>query len=234
MNRAIARITVTTLALAGSVGLSACQSDQIAASQPPTTPAVAVTPSSPAPTPAPSSPATSTPAPSSPATSTPALSSPAPSNPATAPAAPPTSPTADSVRSAFAGTPEDWNHGLDHGSHMFTSPDGTFHCGIESADDSRSARAGCQGDTSPLPARPTSCPTSTLWGDGMTVDANGSTHFLCADDVEFPSRTAAPLAYGQMVTALGFTCASRHDGIWCRDDNTGHGFRIASDSNVTF
>lgn len=212
MNRSMARIAVTTLALAGAVGLSACQPEQVAASSPPTTPAVAVAPSSPAPPPA-----------------TPHTT---PGSPDTTPDSPGTTP--GSVQAAFTGTPEDENHGLDHGSYMFTSPDGTFHCGIESADGSRPARAGCQGDTSPVPARPTSCSTTTLWGDGMTVDANGSTRFLCADDAEFPSRTAGPLAYGKMVTALGFTCASRHDGIWCRDDSTGHGFRIAPQSNATF
>ena len=34
--------------------------------------------------------------------------------------------------------------------------------------------------------------------------------------------------------AVRFTCASHEDGKYCRDDTSGYGFRIASESNATF
>ncbi len=39
---------------------------------------------------------------------------------------------------------------------------------------------------------------------------------------------------GSIVSHLGFSWASHEDGMYCRDDTSGHGFRRASESNATF
>lgn len=133
----------------------------------------------------------------------------------------------------FAGRILDENHGLDHGRFLFTSANGAFSCGIVSGSDEHPAYAGCAGSTQPVPPRPDSCPPGTGWGGGMSVDAVGNVAFRCADGAGYDAG-AQVLPYGSVARALGFSCASHREGIYCRDNPSGHGFMIAPEDNTTF
>lgn len=113
----------------------------------------------------------------------------------------------------------------------FTSPDGEFQCGIIELP-SR-VEAGCQGATTPVPPRPESCMIN--WGSGIRVTGTGRGEFLCAGGLVYTSGgTDAALPVGKSVSSFGYTCASEPDTVTCRNDDTGHGFRIAQTSNETF
>lgn len=119
------------------------------------------------------------------------------------------------------------------GAFYFSSPDGQFQCGIVTL--SSRTEAGCQGVTSPVPPRPDSCMIS--WGNGIRVTNEGAAEFMCSGGAVYTSggeQIDPPLAVGQNVVADGYTCTSAVDGISCTNTDTGHGFRIAPDSNETF
>lgn len=127
----------------------------------------------------------------------------------------------------------DVSHAMDNGGYYFTSPSGRFHCGILSGYDGSPAQAGCIGPTQPLPPRPSWCPKETGWGVGMYVDDTGAVEFDCRGDMPY-DPVSETLDYGMGVTAIGFTCAMHENGVYCRDNTTGHGFRIAKMSNSRF
>lgn len=113
----------------------------------------------------------------------------------------------------------------------FTAPDGGFQCGIIELP--TRIEAGCQGATTPVPPRPESCMID--WGSGIRVTGTGRGEFLCAGGLVYTSGgTDTVLPVGKSVTSFGYTCESAATGITCRNDDTGHGFRIASTSNETF
>ncbi|MET4047961.1 MULTISPECIES: DUF6636 domain-containing protein [unclassified Rhodococcus (in: high G+C Gram-positive bacteria)] len=119
------------------------------------------------------------------------------------------------------------------GAYYFSSPDGQFQCGIVTLP-SRT-EAGCQGATTPVPPRPESCMIS--WGNGIRVTNEGAAEFMCSGGAVYTSGGATidpPLEVGQQIVGDGYTCISAADGISCNNDETGHGFRIAADSNETF
>lgn len=129
-------------------------------------------------------------------------------------------------------TPQTTYAALD-GAYYFSSPDGQFQCGIVTL--SSRTEAGCQGATSPVPPRPEDCMIS--WGNGIRVTNAGPGEFMCAGGAVYTSGGETidpPLGMGQQIVADGYTCLSAPDGISCTNDETGHGFRIASDSNDTF
>jgi hypothetical protein len=125
---------------------------------------------------------------------------------------------------AFSGAPE---------SYFFQSPDTKYLCGFDAQ------RAACQGSTQPIPARPASCPEGGPgWGHGMFVTPQ-ETGFVCAGGVMYYPVGRQPedkdrLTEGQAISALGFTCTAEKTGIQCKHDASGHGFRIAPDSNERF
>ncbi|GAA4485626.1 hypothetical protein GCM10023094_40740 [Rhodococcus olei] len=93
--------------------------------------------------------------------------------------------------------------------------------------------AGCQGVTTPVPPRPESCMVD--WGSGIRVTGTARAEFLCAGGLVYTSGGVdAVLPVGQKVASFGFTCTSEANGITCRKDDTGHGFRIATNSNEVF
>jgi hypothetical protein len=115
----------------------------------------------------------------------------------------------------------------------FSSPVGGFECGIISLP--TRTEAGCQGATTPIPARPENCMVN--WGNGIRVTGNGPGEFLCSGGPVYTSGVSAAdsvLPVGDKVSSFGFTCKSEAKGVTCVKDDTGHGFRIATDSNDTF
>ncbi|MFD4181622.1 DUF6636 domain-containing protein [Rhodococcus sp. NPDC058514] len=115
----------------------------------------------------------------------------------------------------------------------FSSPTGGFECGIISLP--TRTEAGCQGTTSPIPARPDNCMVN--WGNGIRVTGNDPGEFLCSGGPVYTSGVSAAdsvLPVGDKVSSFGFTCKSEATGVTCVKDATGHGFRIATDSNDTF
>ncbi|CAM3000084.1 DUF6636 domain-containing protein [Prescottella defluvii] len=117
-------------------------------------------------------------------------------------------------------------------SYFFTSPDGTFNCGIVRLP-SRT-EAGCEGPTSPIPPRPDDCVVS--WGNGIRVENAGRGAFMCSGGRVYTSGTGTDpvLAPGVELTQLGYTCATTATSVTCANDETGHGFTVAPDSNETF
>lgn len=119
------------------------------------------------------------------------------------------------------------------GAYYFSSPDGQFQCGIVTLP-SRT-EAGCQGTTTPVPSRPEDCMIS--WGNGIRVTNEGPAAFMCSGGAVYTSggeQIDPPLEVGQQIVGDGYTCTSAVDGISCTNDDTGHGFRIAADSNETY
>lgn len=115
----------------------------------------------------------------------------------------------------------------------FSSPTGGFECGIISLP--TRTEAGCQGVTTPIPAKPENCMVN--WGNGIRVTGNGPGEFLCSGGPVYASGVPAAdsvLPVGDKVSSFGFTCKSQANGVTCTKDATGHGFRIAADSNETF
>lgn len=123
------------------------------------------------------------------------------------------------------------------GDHVsFTSPSGRFTCGIMSTYGGAERGAGCHGDTV-NPPRPVTCDSHIHWGDGMQVGRGGAVSFLCTGGLIYGdsgSASAPALPYGSTVTAYGFSCTSASDGVSCLEVASGHGFRIAAESNDEF
>lgn len=119
------------------------------------------------------------------------------------------------------------------GAYYFSSPDGQFQCGIVTL--ASRTEAGCQGTTAPVPPRPEDCMIS--WGNGIRVTNEGEASFMCSGGAVYTSGGETidpPLALGQSINADGYSCLSASEGISCTNDETGHGFRIAPDSNEIF
>jgi pimeloyl-ACP methyl ester carboxylesterase len=117
--------------------------------------------------------------------------------------------------------------------YVFKSPSKNFTCGIMLLQPS----AGCHGKTSPVPPRPERCSPNINWGSGLFVDANGKTDFICTGGLQYGSFSGSDepvLPYGRSLTAGGFTCVSKQAGIMCSHQPSGHGFRIAAESNEQF
>ncbi|WP_338886656.1 DUF6636 domain-containing protein [Rhodococcus sovatensis] len=129
-------------------------------------------------------------------------------------------------------TPQTTYAALD-GAYYFSSPDGLFQCGIVTL--ASRTEAGCQGTTAPVPPRPEDCMIS--WGNGIRVTNAGEAEFMCSGGAVYTSGGESidpPLAVGQSIEADGYSCLSASNGISCTNDETGHGFRIAPDSNEIY
>ncbi|MBT0566493.1 DUF6636 domain-containing protein [Williamsia sp. CHRR-6] len=120
--------------------------------------------------------------------------------------------------------------------YYFISPSGLFSCGILApSTPGASNGAGCQGDTSPIPPKPSSCRLS--WGHGIRVNVGAAPEFLCVSDVQFAPADGTParvLGYGQTLQAYDFSCTVLESGITCRQNSTGRGFTIARETNRLF
>ncbi|TDQ00470.1 Vps62-related protein [Labedaea rhizosphaerae] len=134
-----------------------------------------------------------------------------------------------------AVSPEKYHHrvgSLDF--YFFTSPDDQYSCAIVAE------QALCQGGTKPVPPRPASCNPDITWGYGMSVGSDDKVDFICAGGIMYGPADRSPgpqdrLPSGKTLTTLGFTCAATGDSeLRCTHDASGHGFRIAPDSNEKF
>ena len=103
---------------------------------------------------------------------------------------------------------------------FFQSPSQNIGCVIE-----RSSGVRCdirQRSWRP-PPRPDSCPVD--WASGVTVGRSGRAMFTCAGDTVLGMGSA--LAYGRSITRGRFRCTSRRTGMRCRNQRSGHGFRLS-------
>lgn len=113
--------------------------------------------------------------------------------------------------------------------YFFSSPSGNFTCAL------LELYALCEGQTSPVPDRPGSCPATAEWGNGMQVadvatPRFGQVEYLCATrSLTVPDAPTLP--YGEALQGYGFTCVFDEAGTRCVDDQTSRGFRVARDSN---
>ncbi|MEU5843720.1 hypothetical protein [Rhodococcus sp. NPDC047139] len=117
-------------------------------------------------------------------------------------------------------------------SYYFSSPDGTYRCGIVRLP-SRT-EAGCEGLTDPIPPRPEDCMVN--WGQGIRVQDTGEGAFVCSGGPVYlsPDGASPVLPPGSQLSQLGYTCSTSESDVTCTNDATGHGFRVAPDSNETF
>lgn len=103
----------------------------------------------------------------------------------------------------------------------FRSPTGNIGCQLAGG----AARCDIERrDWSP-PPKPGDCGLD--WGQGISVDEEGEAGFVCAGDTA-RDPTARVLRYGQDSQVGRLRCASREDGITCRNP-AGHGFFMARD-----
>ncbi len=142
---------------------------------------------------------------------------------------------------SFVGSPHDPEpyQSTDPAGLFFTSPDGSFTCGIlpASTDNPDGGTAGYQGSTSPVPPRPSTCPPQGPgWGQGMQVHTDGTVNFLCTGGVIYAANSGAgpALPDGSTLTGNGFVCTSTSGAVSCLDRQSGHGFSIAATWNTTF
>lgn len=118
-------------------------------------------------------------------------------------------------------------------SYYFTSPSGGFQCGIIKLPNR--TEAGCQGVTAPIPPKPESCMVS--WGNGIRVENEGEGAFMCSGGLVYTSGDEGGdpvLSPGSELSKLGYTCSTTAKDVTCTNDETTHGFTVASDSNETF
>jgi pimeloyl-ACP methyl ester carboxylesterase len=118
------------------------------------------------------------------------------------------------------------------GLHSFDSPSGRFLCGVLAPYEGQPGVAACQGSTTPIPPKPADCRLN--WGGGMYVDSTGKVDYVCAGGLMLSDGNAKVLPYGATLSVSGMTCTSETTGMRCVHDQTGHGFRVAAESNETF
>ncbi|MFD4369884.1 DUF6636 domain-containing protein [Rhodococcus sp. NPDC058521] len=118
-------------------------------------------------------------------------------------------------------------------SYYFSSPSGGFQCGIIKLPNR--TEAGCQGVTSPIPPKPDSCMVS--WGNGIRVENEGEGAFMCSGGLVYTSGDEGGdpvLPPGKDLSKLGYTCKTTEEDVTCVNDETSHGFTVATNSNETF
>lgn len=74
------------------------------------------------------------------------------------------------------------------------------------------------------------------WAGGIKVDVSGEVSFLCAGGVIYAGNDGPGkvLPSNSTLTYAGFVCMIDSTGVSCMEKSTGHGFRIASDSNAFY
>lgn len=117
--------------------------------------------------------------------------------------------------------------------YYFRTPSKSFVCGILETPlfEPPTVRAGCQGPTTPVPADQRSC--WKKWGPYGIGVGETTARYLCLNQGIF-YQSEQVLPYGSSITAYGYTCTSREDGVTCRNDSTRRGFHIALKANQIF
>jgi hypothetical protein len=81
------------------------------------------------------------------------------------------------------------------------------------------------------PPKPASCDVD--YGQGITVGASGPARFVCAGDTAL-NPTGPVVPYGTDTQVGSFLCASREDGVTCKNTSTDRGFFLARDRYELF
>lgn len=134
-------------------------------------------------------------------------------------------------------------------SYFFHSPSGTFACAILAGPNRPESHltTGCAGATAPSSPESEQCLRSPGTHLSIGLAADGA-QYMCMTDgfdlyvgpKEGEPPTALPwgggrvLPYGSSLSADGFTCTAREDGITCANDGSKHGFTIARQSDRLF
>lgn len=74
------------------------------------------------------------------------------------------------------------------------------------------------------PSRPAGCELD--WGNGLVV-TGGEATFTCTGDT-LVGTSQSTLEYGRAIRSGTVRCDSASAGLTCKDEETGHGFRLAS------
>lgn len=104
----------------------------------------------------------------------------------------------------------------------FVLPSGNIHCAM----DDGSATCTILSFSYERPAPPEGCTGQA--GNVLTVDASGSTGFVCQEGEPAAAPAGTPvLDYGEQTTVGAMTCASSTNGVLCRHNESGAGFSVA-------
>ncbi|MFT3715076.1 MAG: hypothetical protein QM774_03760 [Gordonia sp. (in: high G+C Gram-positive bacteria)] len=122
--------------------------------------------------------------------------------------------------------PDDFRSDGYQGDVAFVSPSGNVWCRLGAGQYS----AGCQAEKAPIPAgadcrgndmNPVDSLTRGFYLDGEKVTPS------CFNQGVFASPERKPLPYGYTITANGYTCTSREDGMTCNTPSGEHGFVLS-------
>jgi hypothetical protein len=107
----------------------------------------------------------------------------------------------------------------------FRTPSGNIHCMAWTDPQSPPAlRCDIREIDDELPPRPADCDLE--WGRSFEVEAHGNTAMrICVGDSTFDPQHPV-LAYDRTWRAWQFTCASKQNGLTCRNAD-GHGFFLS-------
>ncbi|PXX54654.1 hypothetical protein DFR70_12495 [Nocardia tenerifensis] len=120
--------------------------------------------------------------------------------------------------------------------YYFQTADRQITCGIRDEPTGQPRRAaGCQGATGPAPSHMEKCWSSDPKAAAVAVGEDAG--YLCVNQGFYTGPQAEPgtvLPAGSTLHALGFTCRADTFSVLCSNDEDGHGFEIAPDSNRLF
>ncbi|RZT85482.1 serine/threonine protein kinase [Pseudonocardia sediminis] len=153
-----------------------------------------------------------------------AQATPSSTPPATAAATDPGDPA---VGASVVDTAADTRFGTD--ALRFRSPTGNISCliGSESGGGGDGVRCDVTERTWQVPPAPADCPLA--YGTGVALAGSGAATLTCVGDtVADPSLPV--LDYGRAIRRGDVVCASREDGVACRNGSTRHGFTVARTS----
>jgi hypothetical protein len=102
---------------------------------------------------------------------------------------------------------------------QFRSPTGNIGCAYYNA----ALRCDVRDGLVPRPPRPAGCPSFTDYGQGLSLNARG-TSVVCAGDTALGAGSVLP--YGRTWHRGSITCVSRSTGF-TRTNASGRGFYIA-------
>lgn len=127
-----------------------------------------------------------------------------------------------------AGTTRSPEPPPDNSTTSFTSPTGNIGCVI----DASLVRCDIRTRNWQPPRRPSDCPPSTGYGQGIMLSPDRGAEFVCAGDTAFGDGD--PLAYGSSIIAGDLTCTSSEEGMSCVHGRSGNGFAISREGYEIF
>ncbi|WP_135232299.1 hypothetical protein [Nocardia sp. CS682] len=126
--------------------------------------------------------------------------------------------------------------------YYFQTPDRHITCGILDQPVGQPRRtAGCQGATGPAPPHMQKCWSTDPAAAAVAVGEDAG--YLCVNQGFYTGPEVVPgagpgvgpvLPAGATLSAHGFTCRAETFSVICSNDEDGHGFEIAPDSNRVF